>query len=121
MFSTYFALCLATPSAGGEDGLPLICLKAKVMAEMWHVHHSTPRRRELGMPYRTNDDLPVSVRAHLPDHAQDIYREAFNHYAAHAGDVREEEAAHRIAWAAVKRSYVKAGGSWIARGARGAR
>ena len=71
------------------------------------------------MPYRTNDDLPVSVRAHLPDHAQDIYREAFNHaYAAHAGDVRQEEAAHRIAWAAVKRSYVKAGGSWIARGAR---
>jgi cation transport regulator len=70
------------------------------------------------MPYRTNDDLPVSVRAHLPYHAQDIYREAFNHaYAAHSGDVRQEEAAHRIAWAAVKRSYVKAGGSWIARGA----
>jgi cation transport regulator len=61
------------------------------------------------MPYRTNDDLPDSVRAHLPDHAQDIYREAFNHaYAARAGDVRWEEAVHRIAWAAVKRSYVKA-------------
>jgi cation transport regulator len=72
------------------------------------------------MPYPTNDDLPDSVRAHLPDHAQDIYREAFNHaYAAHVGDVRQEEAAHRIAWAAVKRSYVKAGGSWIARGVRG--
>ncbi len=72
------------------------------------------------MPYRTNDDLPASVRAHLPAHAQDIYREAFNHaYAAHVGDVRQEEAAHRIAWAAVKRSYVKAGGSWIARGALG--
>jgi cation transport regulator len=71
------------------------------------------------MPYRTNDDLPDSVRDHLPDHAQDIYREAFNHaFAAHAGDARREEAAHRIAWAAVKRSYVKAGGSWIARGAR---
>jgi len=48
------------------------------------------------MPYRTNDDLPVSVTAHLPYHAQDIYREAFNHaYAAHSGDVRQKEAAHR--------------------------
>ena len=28
---------------------------------------------------------------------------------------RQEEAAHRIAWAAVKRSYVKVGNSWIAR------
>ena len=72
------------------------------------------------MPYATNADLPGSVRAHLPDHAQDIYREAFNHaFAAHAGDVRKEEAAHRIAWAAVKRSYVKVGGSWIARAGKG--
>jgi cation transport regulator len=31
------------------------------------------------MPYRDNDDLPDSVRRHLPPHAQDIYREAFNH------------------------------------------
>jgi cation transport regulator len=73
--------------------------------------------RENGHAYRTNDDLPPSVRAHLPDHAQDIYREAFNHaYAADAGDVGQEEAAHRIAWAVVKRSYVKVGASWIARG-----
>lgn len=72
------------------------------------------------MPYRTNADLPASVRTHLPAHAQDIYREAFNHaYAAHEGDIRQEEAAHRIAWAAVKRSYVKVGGSWIARSGLG--
>jgi len=52
----------------------------------------------------------------LPEHAQDIYREAFNHaFAAHAGESRQEEAAHRIAWAAVKRSYVKVENSWIAR------
>ena len=68
------------------------------------------------MPYQTNADLPPSVRTHLPGHAQDIYREAFNHaYAAHSNDVRQEEAAHRIAWAAVKRSYVKMGDSWVAR------
>jgi len=67
------------------------------------------------MPYRTNDDLPPAVQRHLPPHAQDIYREAFNHaFAAHAGDPRQEEASHRIAWAAVKKSYVKVGDSWIA-------
>ena len=65
------------------------------------------------MPYAANADLPASVKAHLPAHAQDIYREAFNHaYAAHEGDVRQEEASHRIAWAAVKRSYVKVGEAW---------
>jgi cation transport regulator len=71
---------------------------------------------EEAMPYPTNAELPNSIRAHLPDHAQDIYREAFNHaWAAHAGDPRQEEAAHRIAWAAVKRSYVKAGADWVPR------
>ncbi|HZC54883.1 MAG TPA: ChaB family protein [Xanthobacteraceae bacterium] len=68
------------------------------------------------MPYRTNLDLPASVSTNLPDHAQDIYREAFNHaFAAHAGEGRQEEAAHRIAWAAVKRAYVKVGDHWVAR------
>ena len=66
------------------------------------------------MPYRTNIDLPASVRDHLPPHAQDIYRAAFNHaFAAHAGDVRQEEIAHRTAWAAVKRFYVKDGDRWV--------
>jgi cation transport regulator len=70
------------------------------------------------MPYAANSDLPDPVQRHLPPHAQDIYREAFNHaFAAHRGDPRQEEAAHRIAWAAVKRSYVKVGDSWIARSA----
>ena len=30
------------------------------------------------MPYATEKDLPPSVRAHLPLHAQDIFRAAFN-------------------------------------------
>jgi cation transport regulator len=68
------------------------------------------------MPYSQNSDLPPAVRNHLPVHAQDIYREAFNHaFAAHTGDPRQEEAAHRIAWAAVKRRYVKEGDTWVAR------
>jgi cation transport regulator len=62
------------------------------------------------MPCQFNEDLPSSVRNHLPPHAQDIYREAFNSaYRQHACDPRREEACHRIAWAAVKRSYVKEG------------
>jgi cation transport regulator len=66
------------------------------------------------MPYRDNIDLPEAVRDHLPPHAQDVYRAAFNHaFAAHAGDIRQEEIAHRIAWAAVKRSYVKDGDRWV--------
>jgi cation transport regulator len=68
------------------------------------------------MPYGANIELPAAVRIHLPAHAQDIYREAFNHaFAAHTGDPRQEEAAHRIAWAAVKRRYIKAGGEWVPR------
>lgn len=68
------------------------------------------------MPYVANRELPPSVRSHLPDHAQDIYREAFNHaYAAHAGEVDRERRSHMIAWAAVKRGYVKADGQWVPR------
>jgi cation transport regulator len=72
------------------------------------------------MPYATNDDLPPSVSRHLPNHARDIYREAFNHaFAAHVGDPRQEEASHRIAWSAVKHSYVKIGSEWVARTSAG--
>jgi cation transport regulator len=70
------------------------------------------------MPYSGDVDLPDAIRRRLPAHAQDIYRRAFNSaFAAHAGDPRREGAAHRIAWAAVKRSCVKSGGVWVARSA----
>lgn len=68
------------------------------------------------MPYRFNAELPAPIQTHLPEHAQSIYREAFNHaYAAHAGEAEREKRAHMIAWAAVKRSYVKAGEEWVPR------
>jgi len=36
--------------------------------------------------YEQNMDLPPMIRNHLPEHAQDIYLEAFNHaFAAQAG------------------------------------
>jgi cation transport regulator len=66
------------------------------------------------MPYTSNDDLPSSVRDHLPPHAQDIFRVAFNSaYNEYRGDPRQEEIAFRIAWAAVKRSYHKVGERWL--------
>ena len=71
------------------------------------------------MPYSNNGDLPDPVREALPAGAQTIYREAFNNaweqYADTAmrrGDAGHEETAHRVAWAAVKQSYEKRGGSW---------
>jgi cation transport regulator len=78
------------------------------------------KKLEPQVPYAANSDLPPSVRHSLPGHAQDIYREAFNHaFAAHENDPRREEASHRIAWAAVKRSFVKIGKEWVARSAGG--
>ena len=71
------------------------------------------------MPCRVNTELPPRVRNHPPEHAQDIYREAFNSaYAAHAGELEREKRSHMIAWAAVKRSYVKSGDRWISRNDR---
>ena len=69
------------------------------------------------MPYRDIGDLPDSVRLHLPLHAQEIFLAAFNRaWADHAGEARQEEAAFRIAWGAVKRRYVKLGEEWVERG-----
>lgn len=74
------------------------------------------------MPYKTNKDLPENVVHVLPVHAQDIYREAFNHawqeYAnpeERRGDASREETAHKVAWAAVKKKYKKIGNSWTAK------
>jgi cation transport regulator len=66
------------------------------------------------MPYQSNEDLPRSIREHLPSHAQDIFREAFNHsYASYGGD---ESIAFRVAWAAVKHRFERSeDGSWLPR------
>jgi cation transport regulator len=73
------------------------------------------------MPYSKRSDLPESVRNNLPDHAQDIYKEAFNSAwdqydkpQERRGDATREETAHRVAWAAVKQEYEKddSSGRW---------
>ncbi|MGA2883196.1 MAG: ChaB family protein [Bryobacteraceae bacterium] len=68
------------------------------------------------MPYLTNYDLPASIQHHLPEHGQDIFRQAFNHaWVQYAYDPRQEEIAHRVAWAAVKKIYENLGTEWVPR------
>lgn len=73
------------------------------------------------MPYARNEELPGPVRTHLPAHAQDIYREAFNHAwdeyedrSSRRSDESREEVSHKVAWAAVKHAGYLRGddGNW---------
>lgn len=72
------------------------------------------------MPYDRNADLPDSVRDALPEAAQTVYRKAFNdawdQYSDpedRRGSATREETAHRVAWAAVKKSWEKKDGRWV--------
>jgi cation transport regulator len=66
------------------------------------------------MPYQYIEDLPPSVRGHLPPHAQEIYLAAFNNaWRQHGREPDGEATVHRIAWAAVKRRYRKLGDEWV--------
>lgn len=68
------------------------------------------------MPYASINELPESVRNVLPDHAQAIYKEAFNsafeqydESGERRGDASQEETAHKVAWSAVKKAGYKKG------------
>lgn len=68
------------------------------------------------MPYPSSDDLPQSVRKHLPPRARGVYREAFNHaWETYRRDPDREQIAHRVAWSAVKKLFRKAGDLWVAK------
>ena len=58
-------------------------------------------------PYRTNQDLPKSVKS-LPLGAQTIWRKAFN-----SAYPKGEDYARKIAWTAVKNAYKKVGDNWV--------
>src|SRR5262249_16413964 len=71
------------------------------------------------MPYRSNQELPESVKNVLPSHAQDIYREAFDNAwseysdsSKRRGSESQEGVAHKVSWAAVKKQYEKVGNEW---------
>ncbi|MGN2252681.1 putative cation transport regulator ChaB [Frateuria sp. GZRe12] len=66
------------------------------------------------MPYKSTSDLPDAVRDNLPEHAQDIFKEAFNsawdEYAdpdKRRGRESQEEVSFKVAWSAVKNEYEK--------------
>ncbi len=68
------------------------------------------------MPYDKRSELPDQVKDRLPAHAQDVYKEAYNSaYDQYKDpDDREkggsrEEAAHRVAWSAVKKAGYEKG------------
>lgn len=74
------------------------------------------------MPYKSNKDLPDSVKNHLPEHAQDIYREAYNNSwnqyknpEKRRGNESREEVSHKVAWSAVKEKYAKKGDKWVSK------
>jgi cation transport regulator len=92
---------------------PLACDGAGAIARALTLVKTGPH-----VPYASTEDLPVSIRAHLPEHAQEIYLSAFNHAWIEYRDrepERLEEIAHRIAWSAVKQKYQKTGAEWIPR------
>lgn len=67
------------------------------------------------MPYKTVKELPERVTDNLPQHAQEIYMEAYNSAWEQYTDPEKrrddddtrEEVAHKVAWAAVKNVYEK--------------
>lgn len=77
------------------------------------------------MPYKQTSELPDSVRDNLPQPAQEIFKDAYNNawdeYADpkdRRGDASREETAFRVAWAAVKKKYVKNDdGRWVCKDA----
>jgi cation transport regulator len=72
------------------------------------------------MPYDSLSDLPDSVQDNLPEHAQEIYKEAFNSAWEEykdpddrKDDASRKEVSHRVAWSAVKQVYKKDGERWV--------
>lgn len=72
------------------------------------------------MPYNSKQELPKNVTNVLPDHAQDIFKEAFNsaweeykNPDDRRGSDSQENVARRVAWNAVKQKYEKGDdGNW---------
>lgn len=72
------------------------------------------------MPYKNLSDLPDTVKDNLPEHAQEIYRAAFNsaweqykNPEDRYDDDDRETVAHKVAWSAVKEKYKKQGDQWV--------
>ena len=73
------------------------------------------------MPYRSKRELPKQVRNNIPEHAQEIYQDAYNSAEEFYSDPKKrrdrsdspEEVAAKVAWSAVKKEYRKKEDSWV--------
>jgi cation transport regulator len=100
----------------------LLAVSNPIVSTLYGEHAVVGRERSFHMPYERLSDLPDSVRENLPDHAQEIYRAAFNS-AWQQYDTPEErrsgrsreETAHAVAWSAVEQKYQKdpQSGRWV--------
>ncbi|MBN8827393.1 MAG: ChaB family protein [Sphingobacteriia bacterium] len=71
------------------------------------------------MPYSKVSELPKNITDNLPKHAQEIYKESFNHAWEEYEDADKrrtdesrEQIAHKVAWSAVKKKYEKVNDKW---------
>jgi cation transport regulator len=65
------------------------------------------------MSYDSVDSLPKGVKTSLPEHAQEIYKSAYNNaLEEYENEDNVEQTAHRVAWSAVKQKYEKSNGGW---------
>ena len=72
------------------------------------------------MPYKKLADLPTKIKNHLPKHAQEIFKEAYNNAEKQYDDPKKrragsskDETTNRVAWSAVKKEYEKGSdGNW---------
>jgi cation transport regulator len=66
------------------------------------------------MPYLSIDELPSAIRKNLPRHAQEVFLAAYNNAwieyqdpLRRRGTSSQVEVARKVAWAAVKKEFVK--------------
>ena len=72
------------------------------------------------MPYKKLTNLPDRVRKHLPKHAQEIFKKAYNNAEKQYDDPKKRkdgsskiETTNKVAWSAVKKEYEKGSdGNW---------
>lgn len=64
------------------------------------------------MPYKSNAELPESVRNSVPEHGQTIFRKAYNSAAKQYGTDNEARLM-KVAWGAVKNVYEKKDEKWV--------
>ena len=61
------------------------------------------------MPYKSIEELPEKIRKVLPKKAQELFLRVFNK----AYEKYDEATAFKVAWAVIKKKYIKKNGKWV--------